>query len=91
MLSTVTTKGQVTIPKPLRDALGIRPNDRVEFVREGERIVLQPLKTLKAYRGAVKTRGPDDFKTERSIAKTAVARRVKKEMKCRPDKNGFLN
>ncbi|MHB8909012.1 MAG: AbrB/MazE/SpoVT family DNA-binding domain-containing protein [Syntrophales bacterium] len=80
MLSTVTTKGQVTIPKPLRDALGIGPNDRVEFVREGERIVLQPLKTLKAYRGAVKTRGVGVFKTERSIAKTAVARRVKKEM-----------
>ena len=80
MLSTVTTKGQVTIPKPLRDALGISPNDRVEFVREGERIVLQPLKTLKAYRGAVKTRGPCDFETERSIAKKAVVCKVKKEM-----------
>ncbi len=79
MLSTVTTKGQVTIPKLLRDALGINPNDRVDFIRDGERIVLQPLKTLKAYRGAVKTRGPGDFETERSMAKTAVARRVKRE------------
>ncbi len=33
MLSTVTTKGQVTIPKPIRDALGIGPNDRVAFIR----------------------------------------------------------
>ncbi len=42
MLSTVTTKGQVTIPKPIRDALGIGPNDRVAFIQEGEKIVLNP-------------------------------------------------
>jgi antitoxin PrlF len=79
MLSTVTTKGQVTIPKLLRDALGISPNDRIEFVREGERIVLQPIKTLKAFRGAVKSQGPGNFRAERSIAKTDVAKRVLKE------------
>ena len=27
----VTVKGQVTIPKPIRDHLGLRPGDRVEF------------------------------------------------------------
>jgi len=36
MLSTVTSKGQVTIPKPIRDALGISPNDRVTFIQEGK-------------------------------------------------------
>jgi AbrB family looped-hinge helix DNA binding protein len=54
MLSKVNAKGQVTIPKPIRDALGIGPNDRVAFMREGERVLLQPLRTLKAFRGAVK-------------------------------------
>jgi AbrB family looped-hinge helix DNA binding protein len=28
MLSKVNAKGRVTIPKPIRDALGIGPNDR---------------------------------------------------------------
>jgi len=28
----VTTKGQVTIPKPIRDHLGIGPGSEVEFV-----------------------------------------------------------
>ncbi|HEY1935784.1 MAG TPA: AbrB/MazE/SpoVT family DNA-binding domain-containing protein [Acetobacteraceae bacterium] len=28
---TVTTKGQVTIPKPVRDRLGIKPGNTVEF------------------------------------------------------------
>ncbi|MBZ9700199.1 MULTISPECIES: AbrB/MazE/SpoVT family DNA-binding domain-containing protein [unclassified Mesorhizobium] len=37
----VTTKGQVTIPKQIRDHLGIRPGSEVEFVAtdEGARLV----------------------------------------------------
>ncbi len=30
----VTSKGQVTIPKAVRDALGLKPGDEVDFVRE---------------------------------------------------------
>ena len=29
----VTSKGQVTIPQQVREALGIRPNSEVEFVK----------------------------------------------------------
>jgi AbrB family looped-hinge helix DNA binding protein len=31
MSTTVTTKGQVTIPKPVRDLLGLKPGTKVEF------------------------------------------------------------
>ena len=31
MAATVTRKGQVTIPKPVRDRLGINPGSKVEF------------------------------------------------------------
>lgn len=39
-MSRVTSKGQVTIPKEVREELGIRPGDEVEFVAtdEGYRI-----------------------------------------------------
>lgn len=40
MPTTVTVKGQVTIPKRVRDALGIEPGDGVEFVVEGGRVLL---------------------------------------------------
>jgi antitoxin PrlF len=32
MAYTVTVKGQVTIPKKVRDALGLKPGDQVDFV-----------------------------------------------------------
>lgn len=34
--STITSKGQVTIPKPIRDRLGVGPHDRVSFIVEGD-------------------------------------------------------
>ncbi|YCI06223.1 AbrB/MazE/SpoVT family DNA-binding domain-containing protein (plasmid) [Ensifer sp. D2-11] len=33
MTTTVTPKGQVTIPKPVRDLLGIVPGSKVDFRR----------------------------------------------------------
>ncbi|HEY6871188.1 MAG TPA: AbrB/MazE/SpoVT family DNA-binding domain-containing protein [Geobacteraceae bacterium] len=81
MLSTVTSKGQVTIPKEIRDLLHIHSNDKVDFVLEGEKVVLVPVKTLKDLRGAVRAEGKGDFALERTRAKAAVARRVREEMK----------
>ena len=34
MASTITSKGQVTIPKPVRDTLKLRTGDRLDFVVE---------------------------------------------------------
>ncbi len=39
MKSTVGERGQVTIPKPLRDRLGLRPGVEIEFEEEGGRLV----------------------------------------------------
>jgi antitoxin PrlF len=30
MTTTITTKGQVTLPKAVRDAVGLKPGDRVD-------------------------------------------------------------
>ena len=53
--SAVTTKGQVTIPAELRERFGIKPGDRVGFVEEGDKIVLQRQETaIEAVFGIVK-------------------------------------
>ncbi len=36
MTATVTTKGQITIPKPVRDLLGLSPGSKIEFRRNAD-------------------------------------------------------
>lgn len=81
MLATVTSKGQITIPKEIRDLLHIRTNDKLDFVLEGEKVLITPVKTLLDLRGTVRTKVKGDFSQERATAKSAVARRVDEEMK----------
>jgi AbrB family looped-hinge helix DNA binding protein len=84
MLAKVTSKGQVTIPIEIRKKLGIRTEDKVDFILDGERVILVPVKTLRDLRGAVKAKGKGkgkgDFAEERAKAKAAVARRVLEEL-----------
>ena len=43
MATTVTAKGQVTIPKPVRDFLGIGPGSMVDFKRSADgNVVIVP-------------------------------------------------
>jgi AbrB family looped-hinge helix DNA binding protein len=41
--ATVSSKGQIVLPKRLRDEMAIREGDRVEISREDDRIVLRLL------------------------------------------------
>lgn len=42
-VSTVTSKGQITIPKSVRERLQLHPGDKVDFVIEKKgRVVLEP-------------------------------------------------
>jgi len=40
--TTITRKGQVTIPIEIRRALGLNEGDRVTFIQEGEQVRLVP-------------------------------------------------
>ncbi len=39
----VTSKGQVTIPKEVREKLGVQPGDEVGFREEGQAIVVEKI------------------------------------------------
>ena len=44
MLSTLSSKGQITLPKDLRDRLKLRSGDKVEFLlQENGRVELVPV------------------------------------------------
>lgn len=53
MIATITSKGQVTIPVAIRKKYGLGANDRVDFITEGDRIILIPVKTFHDFRGSV--------------------------------------
>ena len=64
--STISSKGQVTVPLGIRRRLGLKEGDRVEFVAEGERTIIRPARPAKnpfeKYAGALPA-----FHSEREI------------------------
>ncbi len=57
MESAITSKGQATIPKAIREHLGLRPGDRVKFfVNPDGSVVLLPKLPVAALRGIVRSR-----------------------------------
>lgn len=57
MESAITVKGQATIPKAIREHLGLQPGDRVRFfVHPDGSVVLLPRRPTSALRGMVKAR-----------------------------------
>lgn len=57
MESAITSKGQATIPKAIREHLRLKPGDRVKFfVHPNGSVVLLPKLPVSALRGMLKAR-----------------------------------
>jgi len=57
MDSAITRKGQATIPKPIREHLGLKPGDRIKFfVHPDGRVAVLPKIRATALRGVSKPR-----------------------------------
>jgi antitoxin PrlF len=57
--ATLTSKGQLTLPKDVRDALGVGPGDRVDFVKmqDGNFAVLPATHSVKRLKGLIPSPG----------------------------------
>lgn len=79
--TTLTQKGQVTIPAEIRHRLGLKPKDRVRFEIDGEEVKLKPAPSqLLAGFGAVAPRNrPEDWRTIREQTEEALAEEVARE------------
>ncbi len=78
--STLTKKGQITIPKAIRDELGLKVNDRVHFVKKGDDILIKPIKgNILDLKGAVKSKNlGEDFEQVRKETRKIVAKKAAK-------------
>jgi AbrB family looped-hinge helix DNA binding protein len=58
-IATLTSKGQTTIPKEIRDRLGLEPGDKLDFVVEADgRVVLRPAtRDVRELRGMLRRKG----------------------------------
>jgi AbrB family looped-hinge helix DNA binding protein len=76
MESAITSKGQATIPKPIRDHLGLNPGDRVKFfIHPDGHVVMLPTLPASALRGILRTNKRASLADmDAAIAKGATSR-----------------
>ena len=72
--STITSKGQITLPKQIRERLHLVPGDRIDFVlEENGQVVVRPARSrLKQLRGMLRDPKRKPVSTEEMDA--AIAR-----------------
>ena len=78
--AVLTSKGQITLPKEIRDEYGLKEGDKVSFVPEKGWVIMVPLKgTILDLYGAIKHKGgPINFDQLRRTMVKDLARRHKK-------------
>lgn len=55
MRSTITARGQIVVPRPIRERFGIGPSTRLEWIVDGDgsiRVVPVALDPIQAFRGS---------------------------------------
>lgn len=77
MISTITSKGQITIPKAIRESMNLNPKDKIDFILEGDRVILYPIKTLQDFRGCIETKGISTLAEERKKFRKAIQAKTK--------------
>jgi AbrB family looped-hinge helix DNA binding protein len=60
LYSTMTSKGQTTIPSEVREALGLKPGDKLEYSIEGTQVTVRVHQGIRSLKGLlVSTKGKD--------------------------------
>ena len=70
--STITQKGQVAIPKSIRDYFDLKPFDKVHFAIENNKIVAEPILATSDMRGFISA--------QKSLSKAEMKNIVKKSV-----------
>ena len=56
--STITAKGQTTLPKAIRDSLAVKTGDKVRYVVLDEGVLILPVRPTSRLFGSLKYDGP---------------------------------
>ncbi len=80
-ISTLTQKGQVAIPKSIRDYFHLKPHDKVHFEVQDEKIVATPAPTIDEMFGLFKTSKIITKKEMKKAVREAVLEKFKRKNK----------
>lgn len=82
-IATLSSRGQITIPKEVRDSLNLKTSDKVAIITENGIAILKPIKGNILDIGASikidKEKKPIDFKKVRKEVVDKIAKNVVKE------------
>lgn len=77
LTARISSKGQITVPKRVRDLLHVKPGQKIAFITHGEKVeVIAVRENLLSLAGVVKVRGKQDFKSIRQKTMKEVTKRV---------------
>ena len=72
--SSINTEGQTTLPKGVRDSLGVKAGDKVRYVLVDEGVLMMPVRSTRRLFGSLRYGGPvvslEDM--DRAIAERAT-------------------
>jgi AbrB family looped-hinge helix DNA binding protein len=78
MQSTITSKGQATIPKAVRDALGVAPGDQIKFLLDAnDKVVIVGRLPVHRLKGSVKhgrSKAPTQEEMDAAVEQGAIER-----------------
>ena len=82
--STLTSKGQTTVPREIRKLLGLKENDRILYEIEDGKVAIKQAPSLRElyaiFKPHIRRKGPPPSKTQmRAAVQRDIVRRWKKK------------
>lgn len=78
-LTTISQKGQIVVPKEIRDLLGLKPSDKLKVSSEQGRIIATPVLKTKDVFGMFQAKRPITKYDIKSEYKRAISRKLLNE------------
>ncbi len=71
-------RGQIVLPKEVRQKIGVKEGDQIAFIIDGDQVVIKPItKSLLDIRGSVKVNGEQNFEKIRRDVLTKRAQKAR--------------
>jgi AbrB family looped-hinge helix DNA binding protein len=67
--ATITSKGQITVPREIRRTLGVRSGDKLLFESDGKGVRIRPIRTRSAFSKYRAIGNPEIPSGKKNIAK----------------------